>query len=167
MRTTKEYKENVEKNIITEEMLGDALYSVNKRAKNYRDKERAYRNYFRENRYAYDVHNYVERFRDTKEAYYDMKDKLLSIVSPMAIHIEKDEVYDEKRFYLFYKVGKYSFHTPLSEDDANKYIDSGLQTIVIDRLITQGQAIDDLISLQFVKKLVELINTNNYIYTHK
>ena len=39
MKTPKEYQDNLKKKIITEEMLADCLYSVNKRAKNYRNKE--------------------------------------------------------------------------------------------------------------------------------
>ena len=49
MRTPKEYTDNLKKKIITENMLLDCLYSVNKRAKNYRDKERDYRQYYRRN----------------------------------------------------------------------------------------------------------------------
>lgn len=47
MRTPKEYTDNLKKKTITESMLLDCLYSVNKRAKNYRDKERGYRQYYR------------------------------------------------------------------------------------------------------------------------
>ena len=37
MKTPKEYMENLKKGIITETMLADGLFSVNKRAKNCRD----------------------------------------------------------------------------------------------------------------------------------
>lgn len=40
MRTPKEYTDNIKNGIITTSMLEAALYSVNKRAKNYRDAER-------------------------------------------------------------------------------------------------------------------------------
>lgn len=40
MKTPKEYRDNLLNHIITKQMLVDCLYSVNKRAKNYRDKER-------------------------------------------------------------------------------------------------------------------------------
>lgn len=43
MRTPKEYSENMKNSIITMEMLGDCLFSVNKRAKNCRDQERKFR----------------------------------------------------------------------------------------------------------------------------
>lgn len=40
MRTPYEYTKNLKNGIITRDMLLDCLYSVNKRAKNFRDKER-------------------------------------------------------------------------------------------------------------------------------
>ena len=43
MRTPKEYTNNIKNYIITKQMLLDCLYSSNKRAKNWRDKEREYR----------------------------------------------------------------------------------------------------------------------------
>ena len=39
MKIPKEYRDNLLNHIITKQMLVDCLYSVNKRAKNYRDKE--------------------------------------------------------------------------------------------------------------------------------
>ena len=45
MKTPKEYRDNLLNHIITKQMLVDCLYSVNKRAKNYRDKERKQRAY--------------------------------------------------------------------------------------------------------------------------
>lgn len=49
MRTPTEYTRNLKNKIITEKMLLDCLYSCNKRAKNWRDKEREYRDYYRSN----------------------------------------------------------------------------------------------------------------------
>lgn len=40
MKTPLEYTKNLKNKIITKQMLLDCLYSSNKRAKNYRDKER-------------------------------------------------------------------------------------------------------------------------------
>ena len=41
-----DYQDNLKKKIITEKMLADCLYSVNKRAKNYRDKANEYKGYY-------------------------------------------------------------------------------------------------------------------------
>ena len=76
MRTPKEYTDNLKKKTITESMLLDCLYSVNKRAKNYRDKERGYRQYYRGNRYAYDKYGNVDRCQVMKEEYYSQKKKI-------------------------------------------------------------------------------------------
>lgn len=61
MRTPKEYTDNINCGIITKRMLSDCLFSVNKRAKNFRDKEREYHNYYRSNRYAYDKYDNEEK----------------------------------------------------------------------------------------------------------
>lgn len=42
MKTPEEYTKNLKKGIITDEMLNQCLYSVNKRAKNYRDRKKGY-----------------------------------------------------------------------------------------------------------------------------
>ena len=54
MKTPKEYQDNLKKRIITEEMFTDCLYSVNKRAKNYRDKAREYKSRYRHSYIAVD-----------------------------------------------------------------------------------------------------------------
>ena len=43
MRTPKKYLDSIDNSVITKEILVECLYSVNKRAKNCRDKEREYR----------------------------------------------------------------------------------------------------------------------------
>jgi hypothetical protein len=55
MRTPKEYTKNLERRIITKEMLQDCLLSVNKRAKNCRDKEREYHNRYRHSQYDTEI----------------------------------------------------------------------------------------------------------------
>lgn len=84
MNTPKTYLDNLKNKIITVEMLSDCIYSVNKRAKNCRDKEKEYRNK------RYDIHFNEWRYRDKKEKYYKMKDELLSLLSPTCIHEAED-----------------------------------------------------------------------------
>lgn len=108
MRTPKEYTENLKRGIITEAMLQDCLFSVNKRAKNYRDKEREYRNRYRSNYYyRHDIYNNEERYRTKKNEYYAQKDLLLTILSPVCIHKELIG-YERKRIYDYEK--EYSRH---------------------------------------------------------
>ena len=83
MKTPKEYNDNIKNGIITSKMLTDCLYSVNKRAKNWRDKERDWRNS------RHDNYNNEEKAREKKQQYYDMKDTswsvypLLRLISPI------------------------------------------------------------------------------------
>lgn len=69
MRTPKEYADNLKNGVITEAMLLDCLYSVNKRAKNYRDKAREYREYYKTHRY-FDKYGNEAKCTVKKEEYY-------------------------------------------------------------------------------------------------
>lgn len=61
MRTPKEFNDNIKKEILTKEMLEACLLSVNKRAKNWRDREREYR------RYREDYYGNCEKAKEKKE----------------------------------------------------------------------------------------------------
>lgn len=202
MRTPTDYTNNLKQHIITKQMLLDCLYSSNKRAKNWRDKEREYRGY------RYDKYHNEEKARSRKEAYYDQKYIMLSVIKPVCIHreeldstyLERFYDYDEEYFqydnpetayrtgsywdnerkeyvnfvdvwmegdprynyYLFYDIGgNHTFHTPINEEDISKY---DLKVIDIDSLQTFGANIDNLVSTQFVKKIVNLIESKDYQY---
>lgn len=68
MKTPVSYNKNLKAGIITEEMLANCLYSVNKRAKNCRDKVREYKELYR--RY-YDLlhfeHDYIDSYSQKRE----------------------------------------------------------------------------------------------------
>lgn len=153
MKTPKKYMENLENGIITEEMLGECLYSVNKRAKNCREQQMHYRyshsRYARENSWKY---------RAQKERYYELKDEMLSILEPERIHKEFYE--GSWHYYLLYAVGTFSFHHPITEEQLEQY--SSLEIQDIGELKTNGQNIDSLLSVQFVEKVCSLIHTGNY-----
>lgn len=195
MKTPKEYVDNCKNGIITYTMLGDCLFSVNKRAKNYRDKERQYRRDF------FDYYHNEERNREKKEELYSFKETMLSIVQPTCIHQEtrmrRTRIYDympnyeehlqnddffqegnyydhdmnevgcfgdiyepEYAYYLFYDFGNRSFHTPISDTGLENY---NIPIIAIDSLKTYGHEISDLLSLQFCKKILDLIQKGNYV----
>ena len=228
MRTPKEYTENLQNHIITDDMLEAALFSVNKRAKNWRDKKREYKQRW------YDKYHNVEKAEAEEKKMYAKKDKLLSQLEPICIHKEfagyervrvfdyqkeyeelfireafkgsivhrnsffkrgscweddywKDDYddwddgddfedrwvnffdYEDRtaptyRFYLFYRVGDHSFHTPISEQDAKK---RDLPCFVIDTLLTTGEEQTDLMSVQFLDKMIDLINSGEYQRTGK
>ena len=64
------------------------------------------------------------------------------------------------RYYLFYEIGNKSFHTPIKEEDIKKYNELFVKDI--NQLNTYGHDISDLVSMQFVKKVIDLINTGVY-----
>jgi hypothetical protein len=67
------------------------------------------------------------------------------------------------RYYLFYDLGIHSFHTPI--DDESKLENySDLEKIHIDSLNTYGEDILELVSTQFVKKVLELIESKDFQY---
>jgi hypothetical protein len=68
------------------------------------------------------------------------------------------------KYYLFYDFGEHSFHTPIEECDLEKYPD--LEKIRIENLYTHGEDILDLISVQFVDKILSLIASKNYQYVN-
>lgn len=204
MKTPRIYSENLKQGIITEDMLADCLYSVNKRAKNYRDKAWQYRQMSRAYRH-YDKYNYVEKAISKKEEYYKQKDKLLSLLTPVCIHkelvgYERQRIYDYQKeyrkyakgnafcyencyfdherghevwfgdielkdqpryhYYRFYQMsGGRSFHSPIEEVSVSG---SGLEVRNINGLQTTGTEITELISNQFVCKVLALIDSRQF-----
>lgn len=196
MRTPKEFSENIKKGIITTEMLNECLYSVNKRAKNYRNAKRECYGKYR------DSAEYKE------QNFYHKKEVLLSIISPVCIHksmvgYDRIRVYDYEQnfdknylqklllnqvvhtnsyfdydaetkvfffdyydkshpkylYFLFYELGTKSYHTPIN--NPNQY---NLPVKEIGRLNTDGDDYRELISVQFVDKVISLIKSGNYTY---
>ena len=82
MRTPKNYTQLLNAKKVTNEMIAECIYSVNKRAKNYRDKIRKYKD-DRYNRYT--ARN-IENAEDEMEKYYTMKEEMLTVFEPSLIH---------------------------------------------------------------------------------
>ena len=170
MRTPKNYTQSVNDKKITNEMIAECIYSVNKRAKNYRDKIRKYKD-DRYNRYT--ARN-IENAEDEMEKYYTMKEELLTVFEPSLIHRqyvgeEKKRVFSTEKdydkllkeknndiiwkggyrdensievkffdyklnrkkylYFLFYEIGEYSFHLPISEQKAKKILNYKLKKL--------------------------------------
>lgn len=202
MRTPKEYTDNIKKGIITTSMLEAALYSVNKRAKNYRDAEHKAK--YQYGRYS----KYANSSEWKKNEFYSKKDKLLNILNPICIHKEfagyertriysYEQHYDDRyfyawvhnqivwenyyfdhdtgmcveffdvedrsqkkyRYYLYYNVGHHTFHTPINNSE--KY---NLPEKEIGTLNTYGDDYIELCSVQFVDKVIALIDSGEYKY---
>ena len=211
MRTPKNYTQSVNDKKITNEMIAECIYSVNKRAKNYRDKIRKYK----DDRYNLYTERNIENAKGEMENYYTMKEEMLTVFEPSLIHrqyvgeekkrvfsTEKDydkllqeksndiiwksgysvkdsedsedseesievEFFDYKLgrkkylYFLFYEIGEYSFHLPISEQKAKKY--TNLQIKEIDKdFKTHGANIEGLLSTQFVNKVLSLLQSGDY-----
>ena len=157
MKTPKEFTDNLRNKIITDAMLEAALFSLNKRAKNMRDMQRKYA-------HRYDKYNNEGKYKTQKEIYYKKKEFLLRLLKPICAHVEiLPRLNEEKKlYYLFYKLGEHSFHSPISfEKLESKYPDLEIKTVDLD---TYGKDINDLISNQFVDKLIQLIKKGDYKY---
>ena len=185
MKTPEEYKTNLKNGIITEQILADCLYSVNKRAKNYRDKGGGQVPF--------------SSVSDEIHRYYTYKKQMLAFLEPICIHqqyIGKERVrvyntdpeyksfkhnhkivhtsrfydymkddytqfYDyetnENRYlyFLYYEIGDKSFHTPIQNPN-----DYDLKIVKIqDDFTTKGENPKSLISTQFVIKVLETLYT--------
>ena len=152
MRTPKEYIENLDKGIVTEQMLCDVLFSYNKRAKNWRDKKRQYKHSYATNSYTW-FNNALEN----EQKYYNYKSEILSLLTPNCIHEEYLENDYEMiiKYYLFYVVGDHSFHSPIKKEEVINY--PGLEIVRIEQLITKGASGNRLLSCQFADKVREML----------
>ena len=166
MKTSKEFTKNLNNNTITDVMLAMAIYSVNKRAKNYRDKAEECFSRGKENQVFYDGDKYsfknAHAASEAKKACYEKKAVLLSIIEPVAIH--RTMVNGHCKWFLLYKIAGYSFHSPVTEEEA---LASKLNVVELENFATHGAEINDLVSVQFIDRLIELINNGNYNFLIK
>ena len=199
MKTPKLYSDLLKKKQLTTEMIAECIYSVNKRAKNYRDKVREYR----KSPYHSHIQDNIDNAMAKKVEYYGMKEELLKSFTPTVIHkqfvkntkrvysyeedyqkllVEKEgdiiwkgnyfdheqntkihffDYHTENNLYFFYyEIGGFSFHKPINEVEAIK---SGLNIVEIDdNFKTYGRNIEDLLSVPFVRKVLNLLNSGDY-----
>lgn len=162
---------------VTTEMLAMAAFSYNKRAKNMRDNERYWRDFYRENQYYEDTYGKVDGYKEKKEDYYRRKDECLSFVKPVALHIverkktlrewnEEYEEYDDdtiifNEYYLYYTIGTYSFHHPISEEEFHK-LENTLPVENIGDLDTEGEDTGKLMSVQTADKIRKGLKSGEY-----
>ena len=203
MRTPKRYTDLIKNKEITNKIIAECIYSVNKRAKNYRDK---IKDYNQAGFYKYKENN-IENAKEQKEKYYSMKEDLLLNFSPKLIHKQYagekrqrvysyqknyEKLYNEKRndivwensyydydrnkeveffdyslgekkylYFLYYEIGEYSFHTPITEERVEKNTQLEIKEID-ENFQTHGADIVDLLSTQFVQKVIDLLDSGDY-----
>ncbi|MDU1350575.1 hypothetical protein [uncultured Clostridium sp.] len=206
MRTPKRFIENIKNRIVTEEMLGMVLYSINKRAKNCRDKKKEY--YQKGKMSGYDLYfKSVDDYKEKEQEYYRQKDFLLRrLLKPKCIHevvcqrerrvryydyeeeyerlldkavysngymdrelkdyvefIDVIEIDEEYKYYLFYEVDRFVFHIPVQFSEVEEELVRGiLKKVTIENLETHGKEITELLSVQFVKKVISLVENEKF-----
>ena len=107
--------------------------------------------------YSYETEEY-KKYK--KQFYYEGQymDDDYSIVHFGDVELKDEPIY---HYYLFYDLDcGHTFHTPIKEEDLEKY---SLPIIEISELETTGHKVNDLVSLQFVRKVIRLIEENMYI----
>jgi len=203
MRTPKRYTDLIKNKKITNQIIAECIYSVNKRAKNYRDKMEDYK---QAGFYKY-KENSIENAKEQKEKFYSMKEDLLLNFRPKLIHKQYagekkqrvysyqknyEKLYNEKRndivwensyydydrnkevdffdyslgekkylYFLYYEIGEYSFHTPITEEKVEKNTQLEIKEID-ENFQTHGADIVDLLSTQFVQKVIDLLDSGDY-----
>ncbi len=90
MKTPVKYSKLVKNNEVDKELIGHVAFSINKRAKNYRDKRNEYR--YSNYRHAY---SYMQSYEEKMNEAYIMKANILSLFKPIEVHqaIFKSEFY--------------------------------------------------------------------------
>ena len=120
MKANKNWVKLVENGIITEEVLWAVIYSVNKRAKNCRDKQNEYLDGKYQKHYYY-RHDYIGVYKNKKFYYYDMKEDFLSLLKPCEVHIVHHDDTGDTEYFLLYQTAYGSFHQPVELADISKF----------------------------------------------
>ena len=64
-------------------------------------------------------------------------------------------------YFLYYEIGEYSFHSPVSEKIAESNTELEIQEID-ENFKNHGSKNEGLLSMQFVKKVLELLQSEDY-----
>lgn len=203
MKTPKLYNDLINEKKITNEIIAECVYYVNKRAKNYRDKIKEYKN----GRSHQHLESNIEKAEEEMGKYYQLKEEFLKVFTPNLIHKQfigekkkrvysyeknyekllkektndifwKNSYYDYDKdmeieffdyhlgtkkylYFLYCEIGEYSFHSPVSEKIAESNTELEIQEID-ENFKTHGSKNGGLLSMQFVKKVLELLQSEDY-----
>ena len=203
MKTPKLYNELINEKKITNEIIAECIYFVNKRAKNYRDKIKEYKN----GRSHQHLESNIEKAEEEMGKYYQLKEEFLKVFTTNLIHKQfigekkkrvysyeknyekllkeknndifwKNSYYDYDKdmeieffdyhlgtkkylYFLYCEIGEYSFHSPVSEKIAESNTELEIQEID-ENFKTHGSKIEGLLSMQFVKKVLGLLQSEDY-----
>ena len=67
---------------------------------------------------------------------------------------------------MFYDFGTYSFHNPISEEEYLKIKDQ-IKVEHLTELRTEGKDINDLVSVQFVRKVLDVLKNGGDLIKNK
>ena len=203
MKTPKLYNDLINEKKITNEIIAECVYYVNKWAKNYRDKIKEYKN----GRSHQQLESNIEKAEEEMGKYYQLKEEFLKVFTTNLIHKQfigekkkrvysyeknyekllkektndifwKNSYYDYDKdmeieffdyhlgtkkylYFLYCEIGEYSFHSPVSEKIAESNTELEIQEID-ENFKTHGSKIEGLLSMQFVKKVLELLQSEDY-----
>lgn len=203
MKTPKLYNDLINEKKITNEIIAECVYYVNKRAKNHRDKIKEYKN----GRSHQHLESNIEKAEEEMGKYYQLKEEFLKVFTTNLIHKQfigekkkrvysyeknyekllkeknndifwKNSYYDYDKdmeieffdyhlgtkkylYFLYCEIGEYSFHSPVSEKIAESNTELEIQEID-ENFKTHGSKIEGLLSMQFVKKVLELLQSEDY-----
>lgn len=203
MKTPKLYNDLINEKKITNEIIAECVYYVNKRAKNYRDKIKEYKN----GRSHQHLESNIEKAEEEMGKYYQLKEEFLKVFTTNLIHKQfigekkkrvysyeknyekllkektndifwKNSYYDYDKdmeieffdyhlgtkkylYFLYCEIGEYSFHSPVSEKIAESNTELEIQEID-ENFKTHGSKNEGLLSMQFVKKVLELLQSEDY-----
>jgi hypothetical protein len=203
MKTPKLYNDLINEKKITNEIIAECVYYVNKRAKNYRDKIKEYKN----GRSHQHLESNIEKAEEEMGKYYQLKEEFLKVFTPNLIHKQfigekkkrvysyeknyekllkektndifwKNSYYDYDKdmeieffdyhlgtkkylYFLYCEIGEHSFHSPVSEKIAESNTELEIQEID-ENFKTHGSKNEGLLSMQFVKKVLELLQSEDY-----
>ena len=203
MKTPMLYNDLINEKKITNEIIAECVYYVNKRAKNYRDKIKEYKN----GRSHQHLESNIEKAEEEMGKYYQLKEEFLKVFTPNLIHKQfigekkkrvysyeknyekllkektndifwKNSYYDYDKdmeieffdyhlgtkkylYFLYCEIGEYSFHSPVSEKIAESNTELEIQEID-ENFKTHGSKNEGLLSMQFVKKVLELLQSEDY-----
>ena len=79
--------------------------------------------------------------------------------------VDVPKKHKEYLYFLYYEFPDRSFHTPIDKDVAEKYVrDKKLDVIELDELVTFGEDVGRLLSLQFCDKVYKFLFPDKTIY---
>lgn len=159
MKTPDNYSVLIKKGILTTEIAADVIYSLNKRAKNWRDKNPE--KYMKVRRMRMEGRSMTEIPYNSAKSFDYYRDKdflILTLFQPRKIHII-DGVE-----YLYYSVHRSVFHLPVYVFRSyGRRLPAGLAKEEGKSYTTPGENPARLLSLQFCRSVIELVKNNQFI----